>query len=287
MKFRTSDGIDLHVTIKGKGMPCVYMHGGPGSGAFWLEYFSGEMLEKNFRMIYVDQRGVSRSTGSEKDDYSLERQLLDFEELRKGMGIEQWFTLGHSFGGIFQIAYAEKYPEAVKGMVMVNCTLNLNESIESMIKFATGELEVQDTAPFFDQEKYPLDRVMPLMGMMREKGVFWKFHYGEEKNYYLMDSVMNLVPNWNWIFSNKGLSLGDYYKNFKPVAPGVQVPVLFFYGTRDYAVGPEHYRDVHFPEMMLWKFHGGHVPFMEGEEDLEKAISKYLKKYRKQLKPGR
>ncbi len=49
----TSDGAKLHVTVKGTGTPCLYIHGGPGSGSYWLEEFSGPMLERSFRMVYL------------------------------------------------------------------------------------------------------------------------------------------------------------------------------------------------------------------------------------------
>lgn len=279
-KFKTSDGVELHVTVKGKGTPCVYMHGGPGSGAFWLEYFSGDMLEQEFQMIYVDQRGTSRSGGTAEDDYSIDRVTLDFEELREHLGLKKWLTLGHSFGGVLQMAYAQRYPEALQGMLMINCTISLNESIEDMIRFAASELKITDTAPLFDQSKYPLDRVSPLMNQMREQGVFWKFHYQQEQNYHLMDSVMALVPDWNGTFSGKAMSTSDYFKDFKPMAPLVRVPVLFFYGTQDWAIGPEHYKNIHFPKQLRWEFKGGHVPFMEGEAELQKAIQRYKKKYK-------
>ncbi|EKB49817.1 hypothetical protein [Cecembia lonarensis] len=40
----TSDGELLHITVKGNGIPCLYLHGGPGSGSWWLEKFMGEEL---------------------------------------------------------------------------------------------------------------------------------------------------------------------------------------------------------------------------------------------------
>ncbi|HEY1007460.1 MAG TPA: alpha/beta hydrolase, partial [Sphingobacteriaceae bacterium] len=97
-KVRTSDGVDLFLEVKGQGLPCLYVHGGPGSGAYWLEEFSGPMLEEKFRMIYLDQRGVSRSGSPANKDFSLERMLKDFEEVRQALGIKKWIVMGHSFG---------------------------------------------------------------------------------------------------------------------------------------------------------------------------------------------
>jgi len=62
MNIMTSDSVSLYVNVKGSGTPCLYLHGGPGSGSYWLEKFFGEYLEQHFQMIYLDQRGVGRST---------------------------------------------------------------------------------------------------------------------------------------------------------------------------------------------------------------------------------
>ncbi len=32
-------------------------------------------------------------------------------------------NLGHSFGGILQAGYAERHPQVIKGMIMLNCSL--------------------------------------------------------------------------------------------------------------------------------------------------------------------
>src|SRR5512140_1675554 len=77
MHIKTSDGVDLYVKVKGEGTPCLYIHGGPGSGSYWLEKFSGDMLEKHFKMIYLDQRGVARSTSPADANYSMDRMVQD------------------------------------------------------------------------------------------------------------------------------------------------------------------------------------------------------------------
>ena len=80
----TTDGVQLFVNIKGSGTPVLYIHGGPGSGSYWFEKFFGEFLEQHYTMIYLDQRGVGRSSGDHEADYSMDRMVLDFEEIRKG-----------------------------------------------------------------------------------------------------------------------------------------------------------------------------------------------------------
>jgi proline iminopeptidase len=99
----TSDGVSLWVDVRGEGPFCLYVHGGPGSGSLWMERFFGDFLEKHFTMVYLDQRGTGRSTSPADGDYSMQRMVSDFEELREALGVEQWLTLGHSFGGILQM----------------------------------------------------------------------------------------------------------------------------------------------------------------------------------------
>ena len=59
----------------------------------------------------------------------------------------------------------------------------------------------------------------------------------------------------------------------------ISVAVLFFYGQSDWMVGPTHYKQVHFPQMLLWPSAAGHVPFLENPADLARAIHSYRKRF--------
>jgi proline iminopeptidase len=50
MKFITSDGLELYYDKSGKGVPCIYLHGGPGYWSKSFQYFSQELLEDNLEM---------------------------------------------------------------------------------------------------------------------------------------------------------------------------------------------------------------------------------------------
>src|SRR5690606_23519535 len=85
-RITTTDGVDLYVKVKGEGIPLLYLHGGPGSGSYWAEEFFGDFLENNFTVIYLDQRGVGRSTSPADANYSMDRVTRDFEEVREALG---------------------------------------------------------------------------------------------------------------------------------------------------------------------------------------------------------
>lgn len=280
LRITVSDGTELHVTVRGEGIPCLYIHGGPGVGSYWMEQLYGDVLERHFTMIYLDQRGSGRSASATSGDYSLERMTKDIEEVRELLGYNSWITFSHSFGGIIQIKHAQLYPDHIKAMLMIAPTLSLNESIRGMIDYSLKVLEIEeDERPLhLDETKSPFDRLIPLFGLMREKEIFWKYHYGDPANYAIMDSVMAEVKNPNYEFSNRSFTQAEYYINYKPLTPDIDVPVLLYFGRTDYAVGPNHYQGIYFPKMTLYLWDGGHVPFMEGKQELEHVITKWLAK---------
>lgn len=275
----TSDGVKLFVNVKGSGTPCLYIHGGPGSGSYWFEKFFGDFLESKYTMIYLDQRGVGRSSGDHDQDYSLERMVLDFEEVRKALGYDSWLTLGHSFGGILQMGYVEKYPKSTAGMIMVNCTLNLTESFcDSWSPKASEFTEINDNSPCGTRQGIS-NKLGNHIKNLREKDLFWKMGYSNKENEKTLDATYNEIPNWNGSFSSKAFAIDDFWQDFKIKSSTVHIPVLFFYGTRDWMVGPNHYQGINFPNQILWPVEGGHMPFMENKEQLQQAIISYSKTY--------
>ncbi|WP_324721287.1 alpha/beta fold hydrolase [Salinimicrobium sp. HB62] len=274
----TSDGVDLYVKVAGQGTPLLYIHGGPGSGSYWFEKLVGSFMEQNFTVVYLDQRGVGRSTSASNQDYSLDRLTLDFEEVRKALGFENWLTLGHSFGGILQMGYAEKFPAAQKGMIMLNCTINLPESAcESWIPKA-AEFVGEEYTCEGDTVAMP-QRMGEFGGKLREKDIFWKMGSRNPGTFARLDEISAEIENFNYDYSRYALNYSEYWENFKPFASDMKMPVLYFYGTTDFMVGPDHYQGLQFPNLMLWENKGGHVPFIEDKEDLKKAILAYTKKY--------
>ncbi|HWR52543.1 MAG TPA: alpha/beta hydrolase, partial [Bryobacteraceae bacterium] len=250
--IKTSDGVDLFVTVRGHGTPCLYLHGGPGSGSHWLEKFSGEMLERNFQMIYLDQRGTSRSTSPPNGDYSMDRMVRDFEEVRVALGIRQWLTLGHSFGGILQVGYAQRHPEVVQGLLMINCGLNINAIAAEVLPHACSMLGAVPPRPCTDESARLIERVSAVFGLLRDRDLFWKLGYASLDKKKLMDATFDDLPDWNKDFESKALGVKEYWQDYAQFTPFISAPVLFFYGRSDWMVGPTHYKHARFPHMLLW-----------------------------------
>jgi proline iminopeptidase len=277
-KVITSDGVALHVEVGGRGTPCLYVHGGPGSGSYWARKFAGDIFERHFQMIYLDQRGCCRSTSPRDGNYTLERMVADFEAVRQALGIEHWLTMGHSFAGLLQMGYIQRFPQVIQGMLLINAALNLNETFRlGYCRRACELLGISNPTPYTDETIPILERWGALIGLLKERGLMWQMGYDHQENDEQMNATFGEVPNFNWDYEVM-LTVSDYWQDFKPATADVPVPVLFFYGQRDWMTGPEHYRGLKFPSLLLWGSDVAHMPFMENKPDLERAIAAYRQK---------
>lgn len=100
-----------------KGIPVVFVHGGPGSGTSprQRQFFD----PARYRIVLFDQRGAGRSTPhGELTDNTTPHLIADMEALREMLGIEKWLVFGGSWGSTLALAYAQAHPERVTGLVL-------------------------------------------------------------------------------------------------------------------------------------------------------------------------
>lgn len=100
-----------------KGVPVVFLHGGPGAGATPVHrrFFN----PVHYRIVIFDQRGAGRSEPQGLlEDNTTPHLIGDVETLRQHLGIEQWIVFGGSWGSTLALAYGETYPERCLGFVL-------------------------------------------------------------------------------------------------------------------------------------------------------------------------
>jgi proline iminopeptidase len=102
-------------------LPLLFLHGGPGQGAYEFMAMQGERLGRQVRLIGLDQRGVGRSAPLPPGaSLTMADLIADCEEVRRALGIERWTVLGQSFGGGLALRYVTCYPGAVAAAVFEN-----------------------------------------------------------------------------------------------------------------------------------------------------------------------
>ncbi len=109
-------------------LPIIYLHGGPGSG-----FHDRQKLFFNpyhHRVIFFDQRGAGKSTplGSIKDN-TTQDLISDIESLRAHHKLTTFSIMGGSWGSTLALAYAIKYPQHVKKMLLWGIFLGRKKDI--------------------------------------------------------------------------------------------------------------------------------------------------------------
>jgi proline iminopeptidase len=121
-----------------RGTPIFFLHGGPGGSTSPVQrrYYD----PAKFRIILHDQRGAGRSTPFAEIRQNTTWDLVeDIETLRKHLGVSRMILLGGSWGSTLALAYAEKYPEHVSGLILRGIYLGTREEMERFYTHGVAE----------------------------------------------------------------------------------------------------------------------------------------------------
>jgi proline iminopeptidase len=140
----------------------LLLHGGPGADHRYFEGFEDFLPLNGIEFYYYDQLD---STNSEKPDnpvlWTIERYTDEVEAVRRGLGLNQFYLLGHSWGGLLAIEYALKYQQHLKGLVISNMAASANSFVKHVSKLRSqfsadirAQLEYYENAKKTDDPAY-------------------------------------------------------------------------------------------------------------------------------------
>ncbi len=101
----------------------LLLNGGPGATHEYFECFENFMLPEGFEIIYYDQLGCGLSDNpNDISLWDLNRYVEEVEQVRKALHLnkDNFYLLGHSWGGILGMQYALKYQDNLKGLIISN-----------------------------------------------------------------------------------------------------------------------------------------------------------------------
>ena len=115
-KFQSED---VAYKDEGKGQAIILLHGFLGNMSVWNPIAEG--LKKSFRVIRIDipGHGKSPAIGYVHDMEMLAEMVM---VLVKKLKLRKVCLVGHSLGGYLALAVAEKYPDNISKLVLINST---------------------------------------------------------------------------------------------------------------------------------------------------------------------
>lgn len=117
----------------------VFLHGGPGMAAVDFEVAAAQQLaDAGFYVILYDRRGEGRSQDS-LAKFTFDEASADLLAIIEQNKLKQVHLLGYSFGGMVASAFAKRYPEKVKSIVLLGAPLKLQDSFRHIRQTAANK----------------------------------------------------------------------------------------------------------------------------------------------------
>lgn len=189
---------DIYIGDIGKGFPLVLVHGFLGSSEMWepqIEYF-----KKNYRVLTPDLPGFGKSNQSESCSSIVSMAEIIVESLKK-RGIEKFYLLGHSMGG----------------MIVQEITKMVRKKILKLICYGTGPIgEIPGRFESIDKSREKLKkegldvtahRIAKTWFIKEENS---KYFYlcssaGKATNLEAADNALIAMKNWNGLGNLKDI----------------------------------------------------------------------------------
>jgi proline iminopeptidase len=225
----------------------LLLNGGPGATHEYFECFESFLPQEDIEFIYYDQLGCGLSDNPKDTNFwDLPRFVEEVEQVRKALDLtkDNFYLLGHSWGGILAMQYALKYQDNIKGLVISN----MMSSCPAYGKYAQEVL-----APQFDP------KVLDTIRQIEKKGDFANPKYMELLMPHFYAKHICRIPLEQWpepvtrSFSKMNNSLYVTMQgpsefgiagrltswDVSKQLPQIKVPTLTIGGTHD-TMDPEH-----------------------------------------------
>jgi pimeloyl-ACP methyl ester carboxylesterase len=257
MKF-TYKNISVNYSDSGKGTALVLLHGFLENNLMWEAFISG--LSTKNRIIAIDLLGHGQTeplgyVHTMEDNADMVFAVLESLRIRKAV------LAGHSMGGYVALAFAELYPDYVKGIALINST-----------SYADS-----------DERKANRDRAIKAVKM--DYTSFVRLSVGNlfsEENRERLSAEIEVVkqhalktPLQGIVASLEGMKIRKDREVLMHFAP---YPILLALGEKDPVLNyDENKVQVENTEVKLHSFPDGHISPIENRDELIGILANFMK----------
>lgn len=134
-RFTTSDGVSLHFSDEGRGLPLLCL-AGLTRDPHDFDYVAPHLTD--VRLIRMDYRGRGQSDWAPYETYQIPVEARDALELLDHLGLEQAAVLGTSRGGLIAMVLAATAKDRLLGVALNDIGPEIAESGLAVIKDYLG-----------------------------------------------------------------------------------------------------------------------------------------------------
>ncbi|WP_439533554.1 alpha/beta fold hydrolase [Polymorphobacter sp.] len=120
-RFVDVDGARVHYVEEGQGPVVLLLHGSYYSLREWGDW--SKALSRDFRVIRMDRLRFGLTQGFPDGEVGYAREQALVEGFVKALGLKQFGLAGASSGGIVAAQYADRHPDQVRRLVLLNFPL--------------------------------------------------------------------------------------------------------------------------------------------------------------------
>jgi pimeloyl-ACP methyl ester carboxylesterase len=264
------NGLKLHYLDWGRAAkpPIVLLHGLRGHAHSWDDVSEAMCLD--YQVIALDQRGRGDSDWARDGDYSTPAFVSDLAALVDALNLDAFILMGHSMGGRNSMAFAAKYPNRVRKLVIVDIGPTIDPSGNTRIKE-----EIDAMPETFDSFEAVVE-------------------YTSKQNRYASDAVLRRrlryatkeLPNGNigWrydvaIREQRRQGTGAPPVDLWPALPKIACPTLIVRGKETDLLSPEVAQKMveAMPNAVVVEIErAGHMVFEDNPQDFNTAVGAWL-----------
>lgn len=257
-KYINYKNTKIHYYEKGKGSTLIFLHGFLENLNMWQPYF--EFFSQKHRVIAIDLLGHGNS---ECMGYihTMEDMADAVFALISELKLRKITLLGHSMGGYVSLAFAELYPDHVKGLALIASTSRADSPERKINRDRAIELIKKNRTTFIN---------IAISNLFGE----------EERTTYLKEiestkSEALKMPIQGIIAALEGMKIRADREVILHFAP---YPITLITGKKDSVIPyEENITQIEDTQVKLITLPGGHMLHIENTEELKDAIIYFIK----------
>lgn len=250
-----------------------------GSSIYYPRLFEDPIYD-DLHLIFLDHRGfiIPRDFRAK---YNLNSIVGDIEAIRKNLGYDKIYLLGHSGHGFMAMEYAKQYEDHVLGLILSNLAPTNSKERQNLSMQFFQENATPDRQAFFTREFKKLDYDLKknpnlrfnYMNIRMQAHSFYDYKFDSSKLWKNVDNNMNAL-DFLW-----GPEFGRYNTLETLNYLSKKVRIILILAKYDYLVGPTSLWDEILKETNIESIvfeASGHNPMYEEAEKYHTILKDFI-----------